>query len=58
MNRIFEHAAKRLEFDKVLEKIAECCAIESGAQKIREIMPETDIAAVKKAISDAGYEVK
>ncbi|MBE6551119.1 MAG: endonuclease MutS2 [Ruminococcaceae bacterium] len=47
MNRIFEHAAKRLEFDKVLEKIAECCAIESGAQKIREIMPETDISAVR-----------
>jgi len=44
---MFEHASKRLEFDKVLEQLAECCAIESGAEKIKKILPETDASLVK-----------
>ena len=49
MNQKFERAAKRLEFDKVLEKLAECCTVEAGAEKIKTLLPEDDLPSVRRS---------
>ena len=44
----FEKAIKVLEFDKILEMLAECASLEGAREKILKTVPETDAFLIKK----------
>lgn len=44
----FEKAIKVLEFDKVLEMLAECASLQGAKELISRTIPQTDIAIIKK----------
>ena len=46
--KAFEKAVKTLEYDKILSRLAACCSVEAGREKILTLRPEGDVERVKR----------